>query len=575
MVMPRPKRLESSWVIAAVCGVPVILYFVFFFSCAVNIPFGDDYPALGFVVNFTNPSWPDKLSLLFSLHNEHRIVTLRLVLLILHSLSIKINLVAVAFLANLSLVGIALLLAKSLDSKKTTGDPSIARRNLFLQSTPIFLLLFQPHHYQMTLWAMCAFTNLVAYFLAFLSLYLLVRSRGSRTFAAAVLCAALGAYTNGNGVFAFFIGGLVLLLQKRYRWLWKWAAAGFFIVGFYFLGYRQNPEHPNLIPYLKHHVWPTVEYLFSATGAFGDFGALRPYVSITVGGLILAGLVVLFQKRIYRRNVFLSSAIAFVFLSLAALTATRAPFGVGQSFEPRYRFASVLLLVLLYLGLLETARNKKVVLHLFLAFSTLFSAASFCLDFRNGRAHRDVLIVNLFEWNAGKAALPYSNPEHAENILRLAVKRGIYETPKQWPIDRPKYPFGAVDRREDAAAGKSTEVVFSGWALDDSGRLRIIVRRGRLPSDRRSINDRRGLEYVGQARLKEGRVPLIALIYYGFPGTDRMLWEFRLGPPELVAGQEEKLYFFARDRVGHEALIGESDLAADAVMPNQKPDGAT
>jgi len=574
--MPWLKRRESSWITAAVCGVPVVLYFVFFFSCAVNIPFGDDYPALGFVVNFTNPSWPGKLPLLFSLHNEHRIVTLRLVLLFLHSLSIKINLVAVAFVANLSLVGIALLLARSLDLKKTAPDSSIAWRNRSLQIIPIFLLLFQPHHYQMTLWAMCAFTNLVAYFLAFLSLYLLVRSRNPLTFAGAVLCAALGAYTNGNGIFTFLIGGLVLLLEKRYRWLHKWTAAGFLFVGFYFLGYRQNPQHPSLIPYLKQHVWPTVEYLFSVTGAFGDFGALRPYVSVTVGSLMLIGLIVLFKKRIYRRNVFLSSAIVFVFLSLAALTATRAPFGVSQSFEPRYRFASILLLVLLYLGLLETARNKKVVLHLFLAFSLLFSAASFGLDFRNGRAYRNVLVVNLFEWNAGKAALPYTNPEHAENILRLAVKRGIYETPKPWPIDRPKYPFGAVDRREDAVAGKSTEVIFSGWALDDSGRLRIIVRRGRLTSDGQSVIDRRGLVYVGQARLKEGRVPLIALIYYGFPGTDRMRWEFRLGQTELLAGQApEKLYFFARDRVGHEALIGEAVLSAGAVMPNQKHGGGT
>ena len=574
--MPRLEGPESSWVTAALCGLPVVLYFVFFFSFAVNIPFGDDYPVLGFAVNFTNPSWPDKLPLLFSLHNEHRIVTLRLLVLFLHSLSLKINLVAVGFLANLSLVGIALLLAKSLDLKGPPPDASIGWRSRSLRLMPIFLLLFQPHHYQMTLWAMCAFTNLVVYFFAFLSLYLLVHSRSTLAFAGAVFCAALGAYTNGNGIFTFFIGALVLLLGKRYRWLWKWAATGFFFVGFYFLGYSRNPQHPSLIPYLKQHVWPTVEYFLSTAGALGDFGTLRPYVSVMVGGLMLVGLILLIKKKIYRHNVFLSSAIVFVSLSLAALTATRAPFGVGQSFEPRYRFASVLLLVLLYLGLLETARNKKAVLCFFLAFSLLFSAASFCLDFRSGRAYRNVLVANLLEWNGGKAALPYTNPEHAENILRLAVKRGIFETPKRWAIDRPKYPFGALDRREDAGAGTSTGIVFSGWALDDSGRLRIMVRRTRLPSDGQSGIDRGGLVYVGQARLKKGSVPLIAQIYYGFPGTDRMLWEYRFGPAELAAGQEpEKLYFFARDRVGHETLIGEAVLSGNAETPKYQGNGET
>lgn len=574
--MPRLERPELSWVTAGLCSLPVVLYFSFFFTFAVNIPFGDDYPVLGFVVNFTNPIWPDRLSLLFSLHNEHRIVTLRLLVLFFYSLSLKINLVAVGFLANLGLVGIALLLAKSLDLKGPLPKAPTGWRNCSLRSLPIFLLLFQPHHYQMTLWAMCAFTNLVVYFFAFLSLYLLVRFRSSLTFAGAVLCAALGSYTNGNGIFTFFIGALILMLEKKYRWLWKWAAAGFFFVGFYFLGYTRNPEHPGLIPYVKQHVWPTVEYFLSTAGALGDFGALRPYVSVTVGGLMLVGLIVLVKKKIYRHNVFLSGAIVFVFLSLAALTATRAPFGVAQSFEPRYRFASVLLLVLLYLGLLETARNKKAVLCFFLAFSLLFSAASFCLDFRSGRAYRNVLVVNLLQWNGGKAALPYANPEHAENILRLAVKRGIFETPRRWGISRPKYPFGAVGDRGASITGKSTEVVFSGWALDDSGRLRIMVRRTRLPSDGQSRINRSGLVYVGQARLKKGSVPLIAQIFYGFPGTDRMLWEYRFVPAELAAGQEpEKLYFFARDRDGNETLIGEAAFSGNAVTPKQKNDGET
>jgi hypothetical protein len=572
--MPGLTRLKSTWVTAAVCAVPVVLYFVFFFSCAVNVPFGDDYAALGFVVNFTNPSWPAKLPLLFSLHNEHRIVTLRLLLLVFHYLSLKIDLKAVAFLANLSLLGSASLLARSLDLEKTSPVSSSTWRGRSLWFVPVFFLLFQPHHYQLSLWALCAFTNLVVYFLAFLSFYLLVRSRSSRAFAGAILCAALAAFTNGNGIFVFFVGCLILLQEKKYRRLWRWAAVGLLIVGFYFLGYRQNPEHPSLLPYLRQNVWPTIEYFLSVMGAFGDIGVWRPYVSVSVGGLMLVWLVALAKKRFDLRNRFLFSAVVFVFLSLAALTATRAPFGVGQSFEPRYRFASVLLFVLLYLCSLETARNKHAVFYPFLAFALVFSLASFSLGWRSGRAYRNVLVVNLFEWNAGKAELPYTNPVHAESILRLAVKRGIYATPRQWGIDRPRYPFGAVERREEAVAGNSLEAVFSGWALDDSGSLRIIVRRGPWPSDRQAAIDRRRLDYVGQARLKEGSVPLISQIYYGFPGTSRMLWEFRLGPTKLEPGRlPEKLYFFARDRVGHEALIGDATLSADAVRPSQK-DGA-
>ena len=558
----------------AVAIIPVLAYFVFFFSFSLNLPYQDDYSVLAFAINFTNPEWPAKAALFFSQHNEHRIVTLRATALAFRGLSLEINWVVIALLGNLGILGIALLLWKGL-TRAGNSPPSAPLAFGFL---PVVFLLFQPQHHELTLWAMCAFTNVGAAVFALLSFRFLTvsppappgispappsesdrRRLPAVCFAAAAGFGLLSVFTNGNGLLVLPLGALVLLAAKKRKEFVVWLGAGILIAAFYFLGYVRNPAHPSILPFLKGHPLEVGRYFFSSLGSFLDFGTARSFVPVFAGAVILAAVIALFFKRLDRKDPFLSAAILFVGFSIAAQSLTRAPFGATQSLDSRYKFLSALAAALVYLGWFRTARMGKKAIAAAVAAAVAFGAASFLVNIPRGRETRTTRLSNILDWNRGKAALLYPNSEHADSIMRLAVHRRIYEPPRAWGIVRPAYPFGGITTlaAPDSATGTAADAI-SGWALDDTGPPEIIIRRGPPPPDPPQALDPAKLVEVGKIACREGTVSPFGMIYFGFPGRERMVWEYKRDPPAWsgeAAGPP--LFFFARDRDGHETFLGE------------------
>jgi hypothetical protein len=511
-----------------------------------------------------------------------------------------------------------------------------------------------------------------------------------------VIFSIFAAYTNGNGIFVFFIGIGILLLDSRggafnnrpllgnqvaamtrYRWLILWLLAGIVYVGFYFIGYSKNPSQTDVFSFLAREPLVVAEFFPALAGSAFDFGWARPWPAVAGGAGLLLGLgfvVARFLRKppvrfgkMRRRNglmdhqseniessfpVVLTSWIVFILLSLAATAVSRAPMGLEQAFTPRYKFLSILALILLYLAGIEiltrraesrdepSARHsprayihvrvggkwtlgqspghrppwnpaKRAYIVLSIVFSMAFSALSYSRNFRTVRDHKFVLSMNLFDWDGGKADLPYPNPEHADRIMRLAVVRKIYRPPAVLNIRRPKYPVGKMvgertevinigpsesgatlkkvspndmnpSGRENSlvtgsdifsrggiafrAGNQKKEQIFTGWALDDGGRPSVIVRRSVLERDKGQNHRSDGLVYLGKAHFKNESIPNIVREYFGYPGMDRMVWEFRIDADEfeLVDGKSTPagdgggvtLHFFARDRLGRETLIG-------------------
>jgi hypothetical protein len=548
-------------------GAPILLYFLMFVRFSVDIPFGDDYAVLSFVVNFTNPHAPGKIPLLFSQHNEHRIVTLRLALLAIYYAAHRINFIYIAFLGNLGLLGIAWLAPKFASPPADISSlPAPKRGALLWPWLPVVYLLFQPQHHEILKWAMCSFTNVYVILFSFLAIFLLSRSEDRRLFVLSIGLSILAAYTNGNGIFVFLIGLLLLLYRKKFRRLAWWAGTGVFYIGFYFWGYVKNPDHPDALVFLKTAFFKVVEYFFSVLGSFADFGQSQHLLPVAAGILVFLGLLFALKNKIYKKNAALTSLLGFLVLSLTANALTRAPLGLYMAFMPRYKFLSVLMLLLLYLSALELYGRKKAIVLSFTIFAVLFSAYSFYRNYSTVRDSKVVLRMNMLEWEARKADLPYPNPEHAETILRLAVKRHIYQPPPDLNIHRPQYPFGAVDGGKDIEVEGRDEMAFSGWALDDGGRPGVIVRRDALGSDLRPSGRRDGLVYLRKAVFKHESIPQAERSFYGFPGTERMIWEFRFMLREISPGtgaRRVELFFYARDRIGQETLIGTRTICLD------------
>jgi hypothetical protein len=559
--MPFSGR-KPGWPPFILAAIAVGFYFLLFFTFAVDIPFGDDYAVLAFVLNVTNPNWPAKAAYFFSQHNEHRIVTLRAVVFAFYAITHRFNFVFIMLLGNLGLLGIASMFYRFMISRKEVraGPERMTVHPLFAV-LPVFFLLFQPQHREITFWAMVSFTHVYAVLFALLSFYFLIRGKDAKSFAAAIAFSALAAFTNGNGVFVFPIGILALILMKKFSRLLLWILSGAIYIGFYFLHYARNPAHPEPFASLAKSILADVQYFLSILGSAFNFGLAPATVTMVAGILLILGLLYALKRHILKTDLFLSSLAAFILLSLAAVTLTRIGLGVGQSYSPRYKLLSALMLAILYLAFLGRSARKKTVVLCGIVFSLVFCVFSYARNFTSVRDYRNVLAMNLSEWDAGKADLPYPNQEHAEIILRQAAERNIYEPPAFLNIQRIRAPFGAVTKKVEASEEGRKEVIFSGWALDGGGCPSIIVRREPLASDPRSSINRQGLVFVGKGKFKEESVPGIARIYYGFPGTDRMVWEFRLEPGEIPVGGEITLHFFVRDRVGLETLLGTNTVS--------------
>lgn|GEM_PF-2129251 len=554
--MKRPSLPSLLPLLPALAA--VLLYFLIFFRFSVDIPFGDDYAVLSYVLNATNPSVPAKLPLLFSLHNEHRIVTLRLAALASYAILHRLDFVLIALLGNLGLLGLAWLLTQG-PHPRGLPPPDLPPKWMGAAAwMPVACLLFQPQHREILNWAMCAFTNVYVILLSFLSLYFLARAKSGLSFAAAISLAVLAAFTNGNGIFVVFVGAIVLLLGRQFRRLGVWLSCGTITLGLYFWGYVKNPAHPDILPFLAASPLKAANYFFAVLGSFADFGQKSHAVPIGAGLLLfLAALLALWKLR--DRHVLLFSWIAFLLLSFGANALTRAPMGLEMAFMSRYKLLSILLVVLLYLSALALARRKRTTALAGSMFAVLFCAFSFVLNYHFVRDNKVVLSMNLIEWNARKADLPYPNQQQAESILRLASVRHIYRPPAGLNIRRSTFPFGGIDGGQDAVIAGQDEIQVTGWALDDGGRPSIIVRRERAPGDPPTAFRSDGRIYVGKASFRNGSIPGGQREFYGFLGLDRMIWEFRAGAEQLGPRGKAgaiRLSFLARDDIGQETLLG-------------------
>jgi len=102
------KLQDKKWVnylLSAWIFIPAFLYFRIVDRYAVNIPWSDDYDAiLGFLLQFRNAPFSEKIGLLFLQHNEHRILPSRLVYITWQALFGRINFRYLTFIGDTQLL---------------------------------------------------------------------------------------------------------------------------------------------------------------------------------------------------------------------------------------------------------------------------------------------------------------------------------------------------------------------------------------------------------------------------------------------------------------------------------------
>lgn len=397
----------------------LIIFYTSILKYGVNIPIGDDYPAiLNFLINFFSSSGFKKIALIFSQHNEHRIVFTRIITLLTYYLLGSINFKLLMFIGNLSLIGLLAVLYSSYPHD----------RNKLLYFLPVVLLLFQQQYWGDIYWAMASLSNLCVLFFAFLSLYLLTKPE-MKYFFLSLFFLMLATFTNGNGFLVFFVGLFPVILSKHHKKILLWSIIGLGLILFYFHGYIKPAYHPSLLG----HPIETLKYFFSFVGSsmgLTKFGSFFSFISLLTGLALSAYFILLIKFEYYKHNLPVYLFLLFCFLSAFMTSLGRAGFGIEQSLSSRYRIYSVLFFILIYISIMELSPNKirHKIFPVLLSFSIIFNFCSY--HYLKGVMESKLkLIDGIMDWENHNTNLLTGNKKFESEVMDTAIKKGYYHPP--------------------------------------------------------------------------------------------------------------------------------------------------
>lgn len=201
---------------AVLLSCPVLLMAGCWLFLTVNVPYWDDYRA--FIQYFSEP-WPTRWAHLFDFHNEHRIVTTRLIADALAALNgSRFNfktMMAVGNLIQLTYAYAWLFLFRKSRFGIIAGIPALWLLTSFI-------------HYENSCWALCSVQNVIVVALSFAACVLFAK-RGQNQFAltGTLLCGIAATFSSGGGLLVWpSLIGMELALPITKATGWRTGLAG-------------------------------------------------------------------------------------------------------------------------------------------------------------------------------------------------------------------------------------------------------------------------------------------------------------------------------------------------------------
>ena len=457
---------------------PIVIYYSVIVQNAYNFPYEDDLNStLSFIADyaFSSLSIGEKLKLIFSQYNEHRIVFDRLVFLTDYGLFGQLNFRHCILIGNLAPLLIGLLYYKV----SFRGLP-LAQKLLCL--VPVAYALFSFQYWELSTWSMAALQNLYVIPFALFSLYSLGKP-GRMAFTLGCGAAVLATFTSGNGLFTFVAGAGVLLLLQSYRKLTLLIIIGAATIGLYFWGYIRPPYHPDIADSLFNHTGRAVTYFFTLLGSM--VGPARPKLAVLFGVaslLVTLGLVgyLWYQNKLIARLP-LVGWLAFLYLTCLSLMASRSGMGIEQAYTPRYGIVVVMVFATQAVLALETITQRFVRLGV-LSVYVLISVSFYFSATNQGNRHRIEDRTRQMRYNSAlyyaspaQVSLHWGNQAMAKTIFNDAIRKDIYQVPLLSfnTLAAEPYPFdeaALVDSHNVTSAIKpymssNFLVIYRAWAL--------------------------------------------------------------------------------------------------------------
>jgi len=387
-----------------------------------NIPMWDEFETvLRFLVRYEGmSSFREAIGPLFSLANEHCMVTSRLIVLTLFELTGEANFIHLAVIGNLSVLAVVMLLVR-------TESNRLVR---LLLGALTSLLIFQLQHHENFFSSYASIDHFLVVLLTTASLVWVVRG-GTLALWGAGLMSILAVFTLAHGVAVLAAGALLLGLQQRWRHLAGWVVGSLVAVGLF--GWRLSGAQLALAPSIDFAgLQKIVVYWFSLLGGVPGIGGPETAAPF---GLLLLGLVGWTTvKGAYRKDPLLWAVAINAMLAALLIAYGRANAADVSPLSSRYMVQSAMAwsaCLVMLLKMLETpwrvlgwgAALVVVVASANVVASTRFlpSARDFVQRRIDAARHYD-----LSQSLVGMRHPIYPKGPEADAILASAAKKGLY-----------------------------------------------------------------------------------------------------------------------------------------------------
>jgi len=439
--------------INAAMTLPVLLWVFVILYYSVNLPWYDDFdPFPDFLRKWiTDPSFADRLTLLFQPNNEHRMVIGKLVTLVYYWFTGHLNFTFLHIAGACFTLGTLRIFWLSFAKTRVN----------WWYFLPVPFLLFQLQYHLVFLWAICSLQHQPVVFFISLSMFLLSRNR----FGWAVLAAVCATYAMSNGIFVWPAGVMILLLRSNYKQLAIWILAGAVAVGLYFYGMSSQGNESSM-EFLAKYPHLSVLGFFAFLGGLFDFFpektiVVRSALPVLMGFLVMIWVVIWLYRQLIpwlnqtfkwpknirytspersidkqNQDMFLLGILTFLLVNALIIGLLRPRFGFFVMIVSNYKMYPALFLTVAYLAFINAVSGKQIQEWIFqFALTTSVIIWGFSIyGYLPVIAERNkYLTVNGYnqEHNAfGLGHVPFSKSAfYVDEMMRQMVNWGVYKYP--------------------------------------------------------------------------------------------------------------------------------------------------
>jgi hypothetical protein len=393
-------KLNNKTLVIASCALALAALAVYLGSVArysSNVPFWDDFDAvLGFLIGYhDNPGqhW-EQLS---ALHNEHRLLFSRLVVVADYQLNGHVDMLHLIWLGNagwLACIGMLWLYAQ--------------RKGVALaEFAPVIIVMLVFSHRELMVWAMASLQQYFQLAFSIGAILLLTCNR----LAPALALFVLSSFTGGGGLLLAPVFGGYHLVNRQWRGLAISSVVILLTAYAYFIGlpYMKPPHHTIVTDPLR-----IAAYALTFVGSAGR----------TRGGCYVFAILLIIALISTRRTLFktmpaLGWLAVYIFLTAVVGGVTRAGFGTDMARTSRYTEYSLLLITIAYLGHLSAATQARTRVR-FVAIGLAISTALFAYWYAVSRKPMQEHFNNL------EKGIPiYPDPDHARGRVKQSCEIGL------------------------------------------------------------------------------------------------------------------------------------------------------